>query len=214
MKPETYDKWYTTPRGQWIAQCEMSLLLNKLDIKRGESLLDVGCGTGFFTRALADELQGPVTGVDVNQEWLTYARLHGDTNQTYELADAQALPYAADSFDLVVSITALCFVAKEQAAVNEMTRVARRRMAIGLLNRRSLLWWRKGRNGGSESYFGARWHTTQEALGLFRNLLVKNVRVRTGVHFSGGGWFARLMERLWPSWLHTGAFMLVVADIV
>ena len=212
MDPQTYDQWYETPRGRWIGQREISLLLAGLQPRAGESLLDVGCGTGFFTRALASAIGGPVTGVDINREWVAYARGRSTDRISYQVADARALPYGAGTFDLVVSMTALCFVEEERTAMREMVRVARRRVAIGLLNRGSLLWRRKGRAGGRGGYRGARWHTTKEAADLLAGLPVRDVRVQTAIHLPGGGPLARLAEGLWPKWLHTGAFLLVVAD--
>lgn len=214
MNAETYDKWYETPRGRWIGQREVALLLRELQYRPSESMLDVGCGTGYFTRALASATGGQVSGVDINPEWVAYARRQNANNLSYEVADARALPYETASFDLVVSITTLCFIEEEQAAVREMVRIARRRVVIGLLNRRSLLWFRKGRHGGSGGYRSARWHTTKEAARLFAGLPVENVRVRTAIHLPGGGRVARLAERLWPQWLHTGAFVLVMADVL
>ena len=213
MDAETYEQWYATPQGRWIGQREVALLLEELQPRPGESLLDVGCGTGFFTRALAAAIEGPVAGVDINPEWLAYARGQQTANVSYEVADVRALPFAAKSFDLVASVTALCFVAEERVAVSEMLRVARRRVAIGLLNRRSLLWLRNGRNGGRSGYRGARWHTVREATELFAGLPVQRIRVRTAIHFPGGGRLARILERVWPQWLHTGAFILVVAEM-
>jgi len=211
---ETYDRWYETPRGRWIGQRESALLLGGLQPGPGESLLDVGCGTGFFTRALASATGGPVIGVDVNPEWVTYARRQGAGRTSYEVADARALPYEAASFDLVVSVTALCFIEEERAAVRETVRVAGRRVAIGLLNRHSLLWFREGRRGGRGGYRGARWHTPREAADLFTGLPVRLLRVQTAIHLPGGGRLARIMERLWPRWVHTGGFIIVVADTV
>lgn len=213
MDAETYDRWYETPPGRWIGQREVALLLEELQPRPGESLLDVGCGTGFFTRALASATGGQVTGVDINPEWVAYARRRTAADVSYEVADARALPYGAASFDLVVSIAALSFLEEERAAVREMIRVARRRVAIGLLNRRSLLWLRKGRNGGHGGYRGARWHTTSKAAELLAGLPVRRLRVRTIIHLPGGGRLARAMERLWPHWLHTGALVLIVADV-
>ena len=211
---EAYDRWYETPRGRWIGQRETALLLEALQPRPGESLLDVGCGTGFFTRAVAPAITGPVTGVDINPEWVAYARRRDPGGAAYDVADARALPYGDDSFDLVVSIAALCFVEEERAAVGEMIRVARRRIAIGLLNRRSLLWLLKGRSGGRGGYRGARWHTAGEAQELFRRLPVQHLRVRTCIHIPSSARLARVTERLWPPWLHTGVFLLAVADIV
>jgi SAM-dependent methyltransferase len=213
MDAESYDRWYETPRGRWIGQREAALVLQYLQPRPGESLLDVGCGTGFFTRTLAASLVGRVAGVDINPEWVEYAR-HRDAGKiSYEVADARALPYANASFDLVVSIAALCFVEEESSAVREILRVARRRFAIGLLNRQSLLYLQKGREGGRGGYRGARWHTVREARGLFHELPVHNLRVHTAIQIPSGGWFARLIERAWPSSVPSGAFILVGGDV-
>lgn len=210
---EAYDDWYETARGRWIGQQELRLILEALQPCPGESLLDVGCGTGFFTRALGRSLSGPITGVDVNASWVEYARRRDPARATYEVADARALPYEDRSFDLVVSVSALCFIEDERAAVRSMIRVARRRIAIGLLNRRSLLWLQKGRKGGRGGYRGARWHSAAEAKELLRRLPVHDVHVRGAVYIPTGGWFARWIERLWPHRFSMGAFILVVADV-
>jgi SAM-dependent methyltransferase len=179
----------------------------------GESLLDVGCGTGYFTRGLARLLGGPVSGIDINPAWVAYAAQRDDPGIDWLVGDARALPFRDKSFDLAVSITALCFIDDERQAVREMLRVARRRVALGLLNRRSLLWREKGRRGGKGAYRGARWHTPGEAIALFHGLPVIRVRIRTAVWLPGGGWLARNTERFWPAPLHGGAFLLVVADL-
>jgi SAM-dependent methyltransferase len=213
MDAAEYDRWYDTPRGRWIGQREIALLLGALRVRSGESALDVGCGTGYFTRALARALDGRVIGVDIDPAALEFARERGPGRASYAVADARALPFRDASFDLVVSVAALCFVDDERAAVREIVRVARRRIAIGLLNRHSLLWRSKGRDGGSGSYRGARWHSTSEALALFSGLPVQPVALRTAIQIPSGGRLARAIERLSPPCLHTGAFILVIADL-
>jgi SAM-dependent methyltransferase len=207
-----YDRWYETPRGRWIGQREVRLLREGLGPHSGESLLDVGCGTGYFTRALAGLLEGPVVGVDVDPASVHYASSRRVGRESYAVADARGLPYAEASFDLVMSITALCFIDDEVAAVREIVRVARRRVALGLLNRDSLLWLQK-RRGGSSGYQGARWHTVSQARALLAGLGVNHIRARTAVHLPGGGSGARLLERIVPPWLPTGAFILVAGDV-
>ncbi len=213
MEAESYDGWYETPRGRWIGQREAALVLENLQPRPGESLLDVGCGTGFFTRTLAASIEGQATGVDINPEWVEYARRRHAGRASYQVADARALPYADASFDLVVSIAALCFIEEEITAVCEILRVARRRFAIGLLNRHSLLYLQKGRGGGRGGYRGAHWHTVREARTLFHDLPVHRLRVRTGIQIPSGGQFARLIERAWPVSFTAGGFILVVGDV-
>jgi len=212
LNAAAYDAWYETPRGSWIGQRETALILKYLQPRQGESLLDVGCGTGYFTRSFAAAINGPVMGVDIDPERVAYARGRDASGATYYIADARDLPYADRSFDLVTSITALCFIAEEQTAIREILRVARRRFAIGLLNRHSLLWQREGRKGGG--YQGAHWHTVREALRLFQGQPVKNLRVHTAIQVPTGGWFAQIIERFLPATTPTGAFILVVGDKV
>lgn len=213
MEAEAYERWYATPRGHWIAQRELELLLEALEPRPGESLLDVGCGTGHFTRALGQHLQGPITGVDLDPAWLRHARQQDATATTYAVADARALPFADTSFDLVVSVTALCFIPDERAALAEMLRVARRRVVLGLLNRHSLLCYQKGRGGGRGAYRGGRWHSPAEAGRLFKGLAANPHKPATAIHLPGGGYLARRLERLWPAGLHTGAFIVMAADV-
>ena len=74
MDAATYDRWYETPRGQWIGQREAALVLDGLQPRSGESLLDVGCGTGYFSRAIADAIDVHVVAVDIRPDGVAYAR--------------------------------------------------------------------------------------------------------------------------------------------
>jgi len=210
---QDYDSWYETPRGRWIGNRELELIVDTLEMQPGESLLDVGCGTGYFTRGLARQHEGLVCGIDINPAWVAYAAKKDDLHIDWKLGDAQALAFADNSFDLVVSITALCFVEDERLAVQEMLRVARRRVVLGLLNRHSLLWWRKARAADQGAYQGAHWHSPREARELFDGFAVTNVRLASAIWLPGAGWLARQTEGLWPTWLHGGAFLLVAADL-
>jgi SAM-dependent methyltransferase len=207
---ERYDAWYRTPRGAWIGETEFRLLRDMLAPRRGESLLDVGCGTGYFTRRFARDAGVAATGLDPDRSWLDYARAHAAAGERYLAGVAEALPFADRSFDLSVSVTALCFVAAQREAVREMLRVTRRRFAIGLLNRGSLLYRAKA---GIGAYRGAHWHTPQEVRALFAGLPVRRLELRSAVFLPHGGVFARAAEGLLPQrWLR-GALLAVAGDV-
>ena len=71
--PATYHAWYDTQRGAWIAGLELALLHDLLRPRPGESMLDVGCGTGWFAGAFA--ARGlEVTGLDPDLAALGFAR--------------------------------------------------------------------------------------------------------------------------------------------
>ena len=72
MKPDEYEAWYETARGHWIAQREFDLMMRLLRPPAGSTLLDVGCGTGHFTRRFA-AAGLHVTGLDPDAAMLDYA---------------------------------------------------------------------------------------------------------------------------------------------
>ncbi|MFO8082824.1 MAG: class I SAM-dependent methyltransferase [Desulfobacterales bacterium] len=214
MEAEQYDRWYKTSRGRWIGQRELELLSNALRPQPGESLLDIGCGTGFFTRKMAGSNRGTVIGIDINPRWVDYARRQNSAGASYVVADAGELPFKDNAFDLVMSVAALCFIADINAAIREMVRVTRRRFAVGLLNRHSLLWFKKGRHGGHGAYRGAQWLTVNEVKSMFSNHPVKNLTIKTAVHLPGGGLVSQHLEQFFPSRLPTGAFILIKGDVL
>ena len=214
MDSEQYDNWYYTPRGQWIGHCETRLLLDALEPEPGESLLDVGCGTGFFTRRMSLSIRGKVIGIDINENWIRYAYQKNLERTSYAVADAVALPFPDAAFDMVISVAAICFIPDIHTAIREIIRVTRRSFAIGLLNRKSLLWLQKAKNGGRGAYRGAHWHTVREAKSLFSGLAVQNLKTKTAVHLPSGGKIAQWVEPYFPPTLSTGAFILVKGDVI
>lgn len=210
MNPADYDAWYDTPRGRWIGEAELSLAARLLAANPGDSLLDVGCGTGWFTRRFADRLQ--VTGLDPGAEWLAYARAHSSPAIRWLEGDARALPFRDASFDHVLSIAALCFVEDERQAVAEIVRVAKRRFVIGWLNRASLLYREKGKGGGSGAYRGARWHTAAEVRTFFTGLPVRGLKLRSAIFLPAGTRLARGVEKCIPAALPLGGMLLVAGE--
>jgi SAM-dependent methyltransferase len=213
MTPAEYDAWYRTPRGSWIGETEYRLLREALTLPPGASVLDVGCGTGYFTRCLASD-GFDVTGVDASAEMTGYARLHATGRERYLMGDARRLPFPDRHFDSCVAITSLCFICEQEQALAEMVRVTRRRIALGLLNRHSLFYRQKGRHGGRGAYRGATWHTPREARTLLLRAGLKRVAVRSAICLPGGGVVARGVEMAMPKSLLFGGFLLAVGDIV
>ena len=211
MTPADYDAWYDTPRGRWIGETEFSLLHRLLALQPGETLLDVGCGTGWFTRRFAASNGWNVTGLDADATRLDFARAHG-RNERYQEGDARALPFADASIDCVVSVAALCFIDDWRLALSEMARVARRRLVVGLLNRHSLLWREKGREGGRGGYEGARWQTADEISEALTALPLVNIQIHSALFLPGVSPLARACEQVLPSRLPWGGFLVAAAD--
>ena len=175
-------------------------------------MIDVGCGTGYFTRRFAmDGVQ--VTGIDPNPAMIDYARSYRAADEHYVRGDARSLPFPDRFFDYCVSVTSLCFIKEQELAVSEMVRVTRGRIALGLLNRNSLLYREKGRNGGSGAYKGAHWHTPAEARRLLAGFPVANLTVQSAIYLPNGGRLAMTMEMRLPDRLLLGGFLVVAGDI-
>jgi SAM-dependent methyltransferase len=94
------------------------------DIRLGDRVLDVACGTGVLTRAAASRTgpTGTVTGLDPSPRMLAVAeRLSPEL--VWREGTAEALPFPDESFDAVISQFGLMFVPDPTSALREMMRV-------------------------------------------------------------------------------------------
>jgi SAM-dependent methyltransferase len=88
------------------------------DRLQGKPVLDVGCGVGLYLQAFRASTPH-VFGVEIEAERSRQARAHGDVTQS----PAESLPFAPNTFDLVLSHEVIEHVTDDQACVAEMVRV-------------------------------------------------------------------------------------------
>lgn len=99
-----------------------------------ESILDVGCGEGVLTYEWAERLgERPIVGIDLDDpelkaEWARRER----PNLEFQCAEATALSFADDSFDMACAIEVLEHVPDPETTVAEMARVARRHLLVSV----------------------------------------------------------------------------------
>jgi SAM-dependent methyltransferase len=110
------------------AASSMRLVLAAAAVGPGDEVLDVACGPGLLTCALARAARR-VVGVDVVPAMLERARKEqsraGLTNVTWQPGDARALPFAEATFDRVVTRFSFHHLLDPAQALGEMVRVCR-----------------------------------------------------------------------------------------
>jgi ubiquinone/menaquinone biosynthesis C-methylase UbiE len=109
-------------------------LCEAVDIRGGERVLDVAAGNGNATLAAAHRF-ARVTSTDYVPALLERGRLRAEAeglDVTFDVADAEALPYADDSFDAVLSTFGVMFAPDHTRAARQMLRVCRPGGRIGL----------------------------------------------------------------------------------
>jgi SAM-dependent methyltransferase len=202
--PVAYNAWYHTPRGRWIGECEFDLLLPLILPAHGASLLDVGCGTGDFSRRFA-AVGLHVTGIDTDRVAIDFARQQDAGAVSYLGGSANALPFPDQVFDYAVAITSLCFIADPVGALRELWRVSQRSVVLGLLNRQSLLYRNKHGHGG---YTSARWDTASNVRRWVAELECVP-HISYGIFLPSGSRLSRLVERVMPHRIPWGGFLAV-----
>lgn len=121
--PENYERYFVPAIGKPLAHD----LLRLAALRPGERVLDVGCGTGVVTRLAAQDVGagGEAVGVDIEAAMLAVARsvTAPTPGIAWRQADAQALPFDDDCFDVALCQMSLQFVEDRTRALTEMRRV-------------------------------------------------------------------------------------------
>ena len=127
--------WNTVAGPRWIASPgfrerrnleSLALLLTCLRLAGGESVLEIGCGTGAVTVPLAEAVgeHGRVVAVDISEPMLGAARQRieasGVHNVTLLSGDAQVLAFEPAAFDVATSRMGVMFFADPVAAFRNM----------------------------------------------------------------------------------------------
>lgn len=169
----SYEGWYETA-GRRADHLEKALLKKLVaGFPYGHTLLEVGCGTGHFTRWFS-ELSLRATGLDLSPAMLAEARRLGSPPCVQ--SDALAPPFPDGAFDLVALITTLEFVADPVEALREAMRVAQSGLILGVLNRHSLLGWQL-RRSGEPPWQAARLFTPAELLQMVQRAAEKQTEI-------------------------------------
>jgi ubiquinone/menaquinone biosynthesis C-methylase UbiE len=111
-------------------------LCDTVDLRAGQTVLDVATGSGNAAIAAARRLC-KVTGSDYVQALLDRGQVRASAEGvpvTFELGDAEALPYQDNTYDVVMSTFGVMFAPNQALAAHELVRVCRPGGRIGLAN--------------------------------------------------------------------------------
>jgi len=165
-----YDRWYETAQGRLFDRLEKRAVLRLYRTPgRGESLLEVGMGTGWWSRFFSG-LGFEVTGIDVSPKMVETARSKDIPNAAFEMADAHCLPFQDGSFSVSVAVTTLEFTRNPEAVLREMARCTKPNgtILLGVLNADAPL--NQERQAQPDGPFAfARLFTAEELYGLLSN---------------------------------------------
>jgi SAM-dependent methyltransferase len=117
-----YDQWM----GRW-SRLLAKEFLTWLNLAPGLRWLDVCCGSGVITEAIAEcSAPASVAGVDVSPEQIDFARRQrARPNVTFETADAMALPFSNATFDVAICGLGLNYIPNPLQGLEEFCRVTR-----------------------------------------------------------------------------------------
>jgi len=111
-------------------------LAEAVDLRAGEHVLDVAAGNGNATLAAARRF-ARVTSTDYVSELLNQGAARAKANGLqieFQTADAEALPFEDESFDVALSTFGVMFAPRQKQAASELIRVVRSGGRIGLSN--------------------------------------------------------------------------------
>jgi ubiquinone/menaquinone biosynthesis C-methylase UbiE len=117
-----------------LAQCHdlvlrRSRVVEALQLRRGERVLEIGCGGGFYTAEVAQCVgpTGQVCAIDISADQIAAAQRHcADLAWvSCRVADAVALPYEDWVFDVVYGVQVFEYVTPLETALREVQRVLR-----------------------------------------------------------------------------------------
>ncbi len=158
---QRYDEWFESSTGRPIFEQEVDCLHSLIGRAEGR-WLEVGVGTGRFAKAL-----GIREGIDPSTAVLGYASNRG---LSVEVGAGEDLPYADNTFDGVLMVVTICFLADPERALKECHRVMKvsGRLIVGLVPADSpwgKLYARQGRDG-HRFYSAARFYTCEQVMNL------------------------------------------------
>jgi ubiquinone/menaquinone biosynthesis C-methylase UbiE len=131
---QEFNRWAEAGEGEKMERHHLDITektIRFMDLRSGERVLDLGCGSGWATRLLArlvgegPEGFGQVVGLDVSDEMIRQARAASKDfdNILYVWGSAQQIPWEENFFDKVLSVESFYYYPDQNRALAELFRV-------------------------------------------------------------------------------------------
>ncbi len=130
---DEFNQWAEQGKGEEMEAHHISITeqtLARMDLKPGDRVLDLGCGTGWTSRMMAKAVAngdkpGQVIGLDVADEMIRRARSASTDHENvmFVVGSAQQVPWEENFFDKVLSVESFYYYADQERALSELFRV-------------------------------------------------------------------------------------------
>jgi arsenite methyltransferase len=131
---QEFNNWVLTGRADGLESHHLSIAeqtISRMELKPGERVLDLGCGTGWAARMIARLVaEGPVgfgqvVGLDISDEMIARAREASRDleNTLFVWGSAEKVPWEENYFDKVLSIEAFYYYPDQEQVLTELFRV-------------------------------------------------------------------------------------------
>jgi len=126
-----FNDWAASGRGEEMERHHASITeqtLGRMALRRGERVLELGCGAGWATRLLARAVAGEgghAVGLDISDEMIARAREASQEldNVMFVHASAEEIPWRDGYFDKVLSVESFYYYPDQEAVLRELLRV-------------------------------------------------------------------------------------------
>jgi len=128
---EEFNRWAEAGRGDGMEQDHLPItlpVLSQLSLRATDNVLDVGCGSGWLSRRLADLVpDGRVVGLDISDQMVRLARRNSQERDQilYINGEAGEIPWESNFFHHAISVESAYYWPDPAAALKELHRVLR-----------------------------------------------------------------------------------------
>jgi 2-polyprenyl-3-methyl-5-hydroxy-6-metoxy-1,4-benzoquinol methylase len=199
MTPKDYAGWRTSILGAVTEAIENRLLFDMIGDPKQLDVLDVGCGEGSLTISLAQS-GARAHGIDIFPAMIREATDRASRSGVqagFSVAEAGALLFPPQSFDLILAKTVLCFVREPRPVLDEFARALRPGgvLVIGELGKQSLWAARRRIHAwfGSALWRRAHFRTPGQLKDLVANAGLTATELRGAVYYLHSDFAARML---------------------